>query len=220
MLLDNGTFISLSGFTFKMDEDIRGIIFDLNGTLGRYERTPRSYLRLQRNLNLPIEDKKRFKHLILTKNYENISELVRDLNSKLEIDEADFNKELDDEIKSFTLYPETLDVLNELISRNIGLMVISNIATPYKAAFYDSGLSKLIESPIFSCDVGFKKYDKEIYLLALKRLDLQPEEVLMIGDDLRNDVLGPQNTGIRGILLDRYGRREYHDKITSLKELL
>ena len=41
----------------------------------------------------------------------------------------------------------------------------------------------------------------------------------MVGDSLESDIEGAQKAGIRAILLDRRGRREYPDKISNLLEL-
>lgn len=45
------------------------------------------------------------------------------------------------------------------------------------------------------------KPSKEFFLQAASRLDVAPEELLMIGDDLRVDVLGAQRTGLRSALV-------------------
>ena len=45
------------------------------------------------------------------------------------------------------------------------------------------------------------KPSKSFFNSALKRLNLSADEVLMIGDDIKNDVLGAQKHGILGILV-------------------
>lgn len=45
------------------------------------------------------------------------------------------------------------------------------------------------------------KPSKEFFLQAASRLGVAPEELLMIGDDLRVDVLGAQRTGLRSALV-------------------
>ena len=41
---------------------------------------------------------------------------------------------------------------------------------------------------------------------ACERLGMSPGQTLCVGDDLENDVLGPERAGLRGLLLDRDGR--------------
>ncbi|XP_018604208.1 haloacid dehalogenase-like hydrolase domain-containing protein 2 [Scleropages formosus] len=45
------------------------------------------------------------------------------------------------------------------------------------------------------------KPEKTFFLEALRELDCQPEEAVMIGDDARDDVGGAQNSGMLGILV-------------------
>lgn len=45
------------------------------------------------------------------------------------------------------------------------------------------------------------KPSKEFFLRAAARIELPPEDVLMIGDDLRADVLGAQRAGLRSALV-------------------
>lgn len=65
------------------------------------------------------------------------------------------------------------------------------------------------------------KPEKEFFLLAQAELgsDISPAETLMVGDDVRDDVLGAQAAGLQGALVrtgkyrqgdeDRYGRPDY-----------
>ncbi|XP_036385666.1 haloacid dehalogenase-like hydrolase domain-containing protein 2 [Megalops cyprinoides] len=52
------------------------------------------------------------------------------------------------------------------------------------------------------------KPEKTFFMEALRDLDCKPEEAIMIGDDVRDDVGGAQNTGMRGILVKTGKYRE------------
>ncbi|GLC64789.1 hypothetical protein PLESTF_000207700 [Pleodorina starrii] len=54
------------------------------------------------------------------------------------------------------------------------------------------------------------KPDPLIFCLAARSLGLEPEEVVMIGDDVRGDVGGAQAAGLRGVLV-RTGKFRQHD---------
>jgi ribonucleotide monophosphatase NagD (HAD superfamily) len=45
------------------------------------------------------------------------------------------------------------------------------------------------------------KPSPDFFASAVAELDLAPERVAMIGDDLHNDVLGAQHAGLRGVLV-------------------
>ncbi|MFW9819789.1 MAG: HAD-IIA family hydrolase [Candidatus Thorarchaeota archaeon] len=47
----------------------------------------------------------------------------------------------------------------------------------------------------------FGKPSKEYFLQALEKLELDPNEVFVIGDDLESDIQGAINAGIKGILV-------------------
>ena len=78
----------------------------------------------------------------------------------------------------------------------------------------------------------FGKPSKEYFLQALKKLDLPPENIIVVGDDIETDILGAQNANLRGILV-KTGKGQFFkpsegniipfkviDSFSSLTELL
>lgn len=61
------------------------------------------------------------------------------------------------------------------------------------------GLHDLFDIIIFSSDVRYKKPNPKIYRLALDRMQLEPEEVLFIGDTPENDITAPLELGMQAI---------------------
>ena len=57
---------------------------------------------------------------------------------------------------------------------------------------------KFIDFLVTSEEVGFEKPNKEIFELALKKMNLEKDQVIMIGDSLEKDVIGAKNFGIKG----------------------
>lgn len=68
-------------------------------------------------------------------------------------------------------------------------------------------LAGAAEGVVISSEVGVRKPHPDFYRAACDRLGLPPGRVLCVGDDLENDVLGAERAGLRGLLLDREGRR-------------
>jgi putative hydrolase of the HAD superfamily len=68
-------------------------------------------------------------------------------------------------------------------------------------------LAGSVETLVISSEVGFRKPHPTFYLKACASLGLPPDRVLCVGDDPENDVLGPERAGLRGVLLDREGRK-------------
>jgi len=78
----------------------------------------------------------------------------------------------------------------------------------------------------------FGKPSKEYFLHALKKLNLPPEDVIVVGDDIDTDILGAQNANLRGILV-KTGKGQFYnssersiipykviDSFSSLTELI
>ena len=56
----------------------------------------------------------------------------------------------------------------------------------------------------------FGKPSKEYFLHALKKLNLKPDETLVIGDDIESDIQGAINASIKGILV-KTGKGEFFE---------
>lgn len=54
----------------------------------------------------------------------------------------------------------------------------------------------LIDCPIFSCSVGLKKPDPQIYSLACEHLAIQPHECLYVGDGSSREFTGAAQSGM------------------------
>jgi putative hydrolase of the HAD superfamily len=65
------------------------------------------------------------------------------------------------------------------------------------------GLADLIDVVCTSEALGFSKPAPEAYLRTCEALGAEPADVLMIGDNLENDVLGAQAAGLAARHLDR-----------------
>jgi putative hydrolase of the HAD superfamily len=68
-------------------------------------------------------------------------------------------------------------------------------------------LARFVETLVISSELGYRKPHPAFYAAACAALELPPHQVLCVGDDPENDVLGPERAGLRGILIDREGRR-------------
>lgn len=63
-----------------------------------------------------------------------------------------------------------------------------------------------VNDVITSEDVKSYKPNPELFQEALLRLNLDPTEVIHIGDSILSDVSGAQNAGIRAIWLNRFNK--------------
>jgi epoxide hydrolase-like predicted phosphatase len=80
---------------------------------------------------------------------------------------------------------------------------------------YDrTGWDKLFDAVVISGEVGLRKPEPEIYLLAAERLGLPPEECVFV-DDLAPNVRGAADVGMVGVHYAHHERA-----VTELRELL
>lgn len=78
-------------------------------------------------------------------------------------------------------------------------MLLSQTVRRSEAKIITTGFNHCFDTVIISEEVGYSKPDKHIFQLALKELQVQPEAVIFVGDDLRKDIAGCQNANMKGI---------------------
>lgn len=103
-------------------------------------------------------------------------------------------------------FPECFSVdlethaLLEKIAQNTKTAIITNGGTQMqKAKIEKTRLDKIFDVIIISDEVGIKKPDPQIFNLALQRLNVSTSESLYVGDNLKNDIEGCQNIGMKGV---------------------
>jgi len=94
---------------------------------------------------------------------------------------------------------KVLEVLGRIREKGIKIGLISNADIIDIKYWNDSPLPAFFDSVIFSCDVGILKPETEIYQLAMKRLNVKPEESIYIGDGGSNELFGARRAGMKTI---------------------
>lgn len=120
------------------------------------------------------------------------------------------------------LYPEVRKVLQRLREMGLKLGVVTNgLKSDADKLLPQVGLANAFDIVVVIDSVGKMKPDKDIFLHALKKLDIKPHEALFIGDRIEEDYNGAKNAGIKALLIDRENKTEENiDKIQSLEEIL
>jgi len=81
--------------------------------------------------------------------------------------------------------------------RNYKLGIVSNgIGEAQRLRLKCGRIDGLFESIVVSDEVGYWKPDPHIFYAVFERLNVKPEEVLFVGDSLRDDYGGALNAGI------------------------
>jgi putative hydrolase of the HAD superfamily len=121
------------------------------------------------------------------------------------------------------LFPHAIETL-EYLKDKYQLHIITNgfIEVQYKK-IKNSGIEKFFNQTITSEEAGVQKPDKFIFEFSLNKVNASPEECIMIGDDLKIDILGAKNAGIDQIFFN-VDNVKHNENITfeidSLKQII
>jgi putative hydrolase of the HAD superfamily len=125
------------------------------------------------------------------------------------------------------LYPDALDTLAVLRSNGLKLALLTNgVQLTHVEKIKFLKLENEFDYILIADEVGSFKPDPIIFREAAKRCGCTPDEAIMVGDHLRNDIGGAQAAGIAGYWFNPAGRqRQPSDplpkaEIKSLSELI
>lgn len=139
------------------------------------------------------------------------------------VNQVIFSENLEEDIRNVTFYPGAFETIVSLRTQGYKLGVIANLTTPYQRPFFDRAFEYLIPLQVFSSSLGIAKPDKEIYEQISWRSGFSPEEILIVGDNIRLDYAIPRQLGMEAILLNRFPSVSPYGKevkqIKSMQEL-
>ncbi|MCC2674244.1 MAG: hydrolase superfamily-like protein [Ramlibacter sp.] len=123
------------------------------------------------------------------------------------------------ERQKVTLFDDALPAL-EFLSERFPVVALSN----GNADLEQIGLSRFFRAAIHAREFGVGKPDPRIFHAAAGAVDVKPEDVLHIGDDVTLDALGALNAGMQAAWLNRSDQLWPHEQepqvtLTELGEL-
>ena len=124
------------------------------------------------------------------------------------------------------VFPEVSAVLHQLSLWGVSMGIISNTTNPVfmkELELEDSGLKNYFDFTIYSSCVPFRKPHPSIFQLAVSQFQLEPCEILFVGDSLSFDVMGAHEVGMKTAWINR--KNEETDivpdyELSSLESLL
>lgn len=120
------------------------------------------------------------------------------------------------------LYPDVIDTLTQLKTKKIKTGIVTNGLKKD----YEQILRRLNAMNYFDVLIGVDtckraKPDKQIFIYAVKKLQVKPEETIFVGDSVEHDYDGAKKAGLNPLLIDREGKNsEKIQKTRSLSEVL
>jgi HAD superfamily hydrolase (TIGR01549 family) len=124
-------------------------------------------------------------------------------------------------------FPEAKEVLNSIYSNGIKIAVASTSKPDWiEYILKKENLYKFIEAYASGAQVKNQKPDPEIFLLAFKRINAKPEEGIVVGDR-KTDTIPALRINAFAVLIDRDSYYENYDEkpeadlvINNLKEVI
>lgn len=85
--------------------------------------------------------------------------------------------------------------LEKIRKSGIKTAVVSNFDSRLHRILDDLGLTKMFDAVIVSADVSAEKPNPVIFMKACEELGVDPDHVIHVGDDRRNDIRGARDAG-------------------------
>jgi 2-haloalkanoic acid dehalogenase type II len=129
--------------------------------------------------------------------------------------------------KEIKLFPDVEETLSKLRADGIILALLTNgVQLTHNEKIQYLGLDKAFDHVLVADAVGYFKPQPQIFWEALRRCHCRPEEAIMVGDHLRNDIDGAQAVGITAYWFNPSGHKRGVDdpipdgEIAKLSEIL
>jgi len=104
------------------------------------------------------------------------------------------------------VYPDAAPVLDALAATHRLGLVTNGASCVQWDKLRASGFADRFASVVVSAEVGAGKPDPAPFRRALRELGAEPADAVMVGDNLKRDIAGAENAGLRAVWLDRRHR--------------
>lgn len=120
------------------------------------------------------------------------------------------------------VYPDVIETLAQLKTKGVKVGVVTNGSeNDFQQILGKVGLLDYFEVVVGIDTCNRAKPDKEIFLYAVNKLQILPEETIFVGDSIKYDYEGAKKAGLRPLLIDREGKTPKGvDIIRNLTEVL
>ncbi|MFW6026912.1 MAG: HAD family hydrolase [Candidatus Woesearchaeota archaeon] len=202
----------------------KGILFDLDNTLYNYDECHKnglkeSYKIIKSNYHLSFDEFCNYYHKARSEIHKELNgyasshnrilyfqKIISFLNSDfncdniLELYDSYYNGFFDEMI----LFEGVIDLLKKLKKKKIKTGIVTNLNSLIQLKKINYlGISKYIDVVVTSEESSREKPHSSIFLLALHKLNVKPNEVIMVGDSIESDILGANSLNIDSLLLDK-----------------
>ena len=115
-----------------------------------------------------------------------------------------YNAYWDTMLENMGLFEYVKPLLEELKRKHIKIAILTDLTAHIQYRKLESlGISEMIDYLVTSEEAGAEKPSEKMFNLVLKKLELKPEEVLMIGDSVKKDIAGADTVGMKTLLFEK-----------------
>lgn len=198
---------------------IKGVCFDLDGTLAYYNGDFQAFGALLRSeLGLQMCDMNEFGRLLTQELARDGALTLKDALARV-LEQLDQRPPADLDViaqaaaraysEDVRLYPGAKELLARLDTAGVKLAVLTNGPEDMQRCTLDLlGLTEFFRVVLVSGDrdVSARKPAPRIFSLACTGLQCMPEELVMVGDNLSADVMGALDYDMNAVLIDHAGK--------------
>lgn len=218
---------------------VKAVLFDLGGTLIKTAEVPEIYRRILKRFGVNVTSDEILKAHRANEEEFDIAKGQREFGQDFWIkwnlrvlerigitENIEYLAQKVDELwwdhADLEVYSDVFPMLAQLRTNGVKLGLVTN---GLKKDF-EYLLKRMELADCFDVVVGMDtcdkaKPDKEIFLFALNKLSIHPEQALFVGDSVKNDYKGAEGAGMKPLIIDREGKAPSNvDKIESLTALL
>jgi putative hydrolase of the HAD superfamily len=124
-------------------------------------------------------------------------------------------------------FPYATEVLHKLKNK-YKLALITNVlhtttAERVQEILTEAGIPDVFEVVVVSSEFGYAKPNPRIFRIALSRLNVEPEEAVMVGNIISTDVFGGNRVGLKTVLFqptETYQRSSWENPDHTIKSLM
>jgi len=189
---------------------IKGVFFDLWDTI-IYLCGSHPVVEIKKRLELPhmsiFEFSSILEKTLMTKPFRTVEEEFTELLSVLKIQQTDSLVYSISEIWKKNIhnlyFPPLIEEMLVDLRKDFKLALVTNSDVfPFEFVKLRYGIEKYFDYAVASFEIGAVKPDTKGFSLALEKLGLMPQTVVMCGDSPQNDILPAKGLGIGTILVD------------------
>lgn len=113
-------------------------------------------------------------------------------------------------------------ILSWLGEHGVKRAICSNAPFPpemMRRQVYTNGIEAMVDSVLFSSEIGRRKPAPEMYRAALDAIGVEARQALFVGDRVREDYEGPAAIGMRAVLYTAHSEHPPPDGIPTIASL-